>query len=62
VFRWVSNFNFLEHMQVFIIGVFFFSLFRTMAQPEYDPQYQLLETHCDENHRGRKLEECLEVG
>jgi hypothetical protein len=34
-----------------------------MAQQEqYHPRYPLLETYYDDNHRGRKLEERLEVG
>jgi hypothetical protein len=34
-----------------------------MAQQEqYHPRYPLLEKYYDDNHRGRKLEERLEVG
>jgi hypothetical protein len=34
-----------------------------MAQQEqYHPRYPLLEKYYDDNHRGKKLEECLEVG
>jgi hypothetical protein len=34
-----------------------------MAQHEqYHPRYPLLEKYYDDNHRGRKLEERLEVG
>jgi hypothetical protein len=34
-----------------------------MAQQEqYHPRYPLLEKYYDDNHCGRKLEECLEVG
>jgi hypothetical protein len=40
-----------------------FSSFRTMAQQEqYHPWYPLLEKYYDDNHRGRNLEEHLEVG